>query len=93
MRRSGNENFFWKCFGWIAAWMTKTQREQSLAKPSTIHMLILIPVMISLLSCPNTTTSVNQIPLSTHKKRLLECTHGYYPSQNVTTTTFCLLHL
>ena len=31
-------------FGWIAAWMTKTQREQSLAKPSTIHILIQIPV-------------------------------------------------
>jgi len=29
-----------ECFGWIAAWMTKTQREQSLAKPSTISMLI-----------------------------------------------------
>jgi hypothetical protein len=31
-------------FGWIAAWKTKTQREQSLAKPSTIHILIQIPV-------------------------------------------------
>jgi hypothetical protein len=31
--------------GWIAAWMTKkTLREQSLAKPSTIHVLIQIPV-------------------------------------------------
>jgi len=31
-------------FGWIVSWMTKTHREQSLAKPSTIHILILIPV-------------------------------------------------
>jgi hypothetical protein len=36
-------------FGWIAAWMTKTQREQSLAKPSTIHILIHIPVRYSLI--------------------------------------------
>ena len=33
-------------FGWIAVWMTKTQREQSLAKPSKIHILIQIPVRI-----------------------------------------------
>ncbi len=41
-RHSGNESFFLgtECFGWIAAWMTKTQREQSLAKLSTISMLI-----------------------------------------------------
>ena len=40
------ENYlFWKEFlGWIAAWMAKTHREQSLAKPSTNHILILIPV-------------------------------------------------
>ena len=25
--------------GWVAAWMTKTHREQSLAKPSTTHIL------------------------------------------------------
>jgi len=31
--------------GWIAAWMSKTHREQSLAKPSTIHILILILVI------------------------------------------------
>jgi len=31
--------------GWIAAWMTKTHREQTLTKPSTIHILILIPVI------------------------------------------------
>jgi len=31
--------------GWIEAWMTKSHREQSLAKPSTIHILILIPVI------------------------------------------------
>jgi hypothetical protein len=49
-RHSGIENFFWKrIFGWIAAWMTKTQREQSLAKPSTIHILIHIPVRYSLI--------------------------------------------
>jgi hypothetical protein len=36
---SGNE-----FLGWIAAWMKKTHREESLAKPSTIHILILIPV-------------------------------------------------
>ena len=37
---------FWKelFLGWIASWMTKTHREQSLAKPSTNHILILIPV-------------------------------------------------
>jgi hypothetical protein len=44
-RHIGIENLFWKEFlGWIAAWMTKTHREQSLAKPSTNHILILIPV-------------------------------------------------
>ena len=31
--------------GWIAAWMTKTHREQSLSKHYTIHILILIPVI------------------------------------------------
>ncbi len=34
-----------ECFGWIAVWMTKTQREQSLAKPSKIYILIPIPVL------------------------------------------------
>ena len=43
-RHSGIENLFRNEFlSWIVAW-TKNSREQSLAKPSTIHILILIPV-------------------------------------------------
>jgi hypothetical protein len=36
--------FGYEFLGWIAAWMTKNSWEESLAKPSTIHILILIPV-------------------------------------------------
>ncbi len=41
---AGLKTFGNEFLGWIAAWMKKTHREESLAKPSTIHMLILIPV-------------------------------------------------
>jgi len=44
-RHRGAENYCSgkEFYGWVAAWMTKTHMEQSLANP-LIHILILIPV-------------------------------------------------
>ena len=50
VRHSGIENLFWKrIFRLDCGVGDKTHREQSLAKPSTINILILIPMRTSLI--------------------------------------------